>query len=98
MLCTAYLESIRVLFIRTHTDLLHSFNDCIDPTLWLCHNLFKQIIKHPPLMKFELFPVLLLLKQIYHEHPSLFVLAISANLSIGQIQSYVIVRSKGTYI
>lgn len=49
-------------------------------------------------MKFELFPVLLLLKQIYHEHPSLFVLAISANLSIGQIQSYVIVRSKGTYI
>lgn len=40
-------------------------------------------------MKFGLFPVLFLLKQIYHEHPYLFILAISANLSIGQIQSYV---------
>ena len=92
------LESIRVLFIWTHIDSLHYSNDCIDPTLWLCHNLFKQIIKHPLLMKFGLFPVLLLLKQSYHEHPCLFILAISANLSTGQIQSYVIVRSKGTYI
>ena len=40
-------ESIRGLFIWTHIDLIHSFNGCIDPILWLYHNLFQKLLNIP---------------------------------------------------